>query len=113
MLALVLGCWPRRQRASATCTTCSLAPPGARAPGSERHALHPHPHHHHPQVIKSVRSEVLGTSSDAIDGKWDVAKVMKMAGEGVDVSKALEEPQRRNLFRREFEKVRPCGPNKK
>jgi hypothetical protein len=68
-----------------------------------------------------VRSEVLGTSSDAIDGKWDVAKVMKLAAEGVDIAKALDEPQRRNLFRREFEKVRrlaeplacargPCPP---
>lgn len=51
------------------------------------------------KVIKDVRSEVLGTTSDAMDGKWDVAKVMKLSGEGVDISKALEEPQRRNLFR--------------
>jgi hypothetical protein len=51
------------------------------------------------KVIKDVRSEVLGTSSDAMDGKWDVAKVMKLSGEGVDISKALEEPQRRNMFR--------------
>eukprot|EP00878_Enallax_costatus_P008337 GHUV01008715.1.p1 GENE.GHUV01008715.1~~GHUV01008715.1.p1 ORF type:complete len:884 (+),score=360.27 GHUV01008715.1:261-2912(+) len=57
------------------------------------------------KIIREVRTEVLGAAA-ALDQeeRWTVDKVMKMHGEGVTVSKALEEPQRRMLLRKEIDK---------
>jgi hypothetical protein len=62
---------------------------------------------------------VLGAAA-ALDSeeRWTVDKVLQMHKEGVDISKMLEEPQRRMLLRRELDKklndgkgacVRVCG----
>lgn len=52
-----------------------------------------------------MRTEVLGAAA-ALDQeeRWTVEKVMKMHGEGVTVSKVLDEPQRRMMLRKEIDK---------
>ncbi len=52
-----------------------------------------------------MRTEVLGAAA-AFEGeeRWTLDKVTKMASEGVDMTKVLEEPQRRMMLRKEMDK---------
>ncbi|KAI8462392.1 MAG: hypothetical protein J3K34DRAFT_448722 [Monoraphidium minutum] len=59
------------------------------------------------KIIREIRTEVMGASAaldDAGGQKWTVERVLEAHKEGVDVQKALEEPARRTLLRRELDK---------
>lgn len=55
------------------------------------------------KLIKEVKTQVLGASAVAEEGKWTVEKVLQLSGQGVKVEEILEEGPRRNLYRRELE----------
>jgi len=57
------------------------------------------------KIIKEVRTEVLGAAAALEEGeRWDLEKVVQMHKEGVDITKALEEGQRRMIFRKAVDK---------
>eukprot|EP00877_Chromochloris_zofingiensis_P006644 jgi/Chrzof1/2232/Cz11g07180.t1_TIC110[v5.2] len=57
------------------------------------------------RIIKEVRTEVLGaTAALDDDQKWTIERVLDLHKDGVDVTRMLEEPQRRTLYRKELDK---------
>jgi hypothetical protein len=59
------------------------------------------------QNPKQIRTEVVGAAAaleEAGGEKWTAERALQAAKDGVDVAKALEEPARRSLLRREMSK---------
>ncbi|GBF94257.1 110 kDa translocon of chloroplast envelope inner membrane [Raphidocelis subcapitata] len=59
------------------------------------------------KIIREIRTEMVGATAaleEAGGQKWTTERVLEAHKEGIDVKKALEEPARRVLLRREMDK---------
>jgi len=97
------GCCCDQLHEDSTSTPTPLRPP-PHLPPTHPLTLQPPTPKRRPQQI---RTEVMGASA-ALEGtggqKWTVERVVEAHKEGIDVKKALEDPSRRMLLRRELDK---------